>query len=58
MHKWSYKMPKEQGRDNLTLVCVAESKRKAYFSFCAMCRANYWPESIIKESKIKNVRFQ
>ena len=57
MYKWSYKMPKEQGRDNLTLICVAESKRAAYFSFCAMCRANYWPESIIKESKIKNVSF-
>lgn len=37
--------------------CIPRGKRKAYFSFCAMCRANYWPESIIKESKIQNVSF-
>jgi hypothetical protein len=58
MYKWSYKMPKEQGRENLILVCIADTKKQAHHSFVVTCRAMFWPDSIIQESKIElQVRF-
>lgn len=48
MKRYTYKLP-----DKLTLVCIATNKKDALRVFKAQCKANLWPESMIKPEAIK-----